>query len=85
MKSTRSQLFKTIPDIEIWPRFDGEIEENPDPTEWIDLNFTVADEDVGEELLELLRIDKFADTLERALLYTRGSLKATEKLEQNDS
>ena len=45
----------------------------------------VADEDVGEELLELLRIDKFADTLERALLYTRGSLKATEKLEQNDS
>ena len=39
----------------------------------------VADEDVGEDLLELLKIDKFADTVETALLYTKGSTKAKEK------
>ena len=42
LKSTRSQLFKTVPDFEIWPRFDGDIEENPDSTEWIDSDFTVC-------------------------------------------
>ena len=41
LKSTRSQLFKTVPDFEIWPRFDGDIEENPDSTEWIDFYITV--------------------------------------------
>ena len=39
----------------------------------------VADEDVGEDLLELLKIDKFAETVETALLYTKGSTKAKEK------
>ena len=39
----------------------------------------VADEDVGEDLLELLKIDKFTETVETALLYTKGSTKAKEK------
>ena len=38
----------------------------------------VADEDVGEDLLELLKIDKFADTLETALLYTKCSTRVKE-------
>ena len=30
-----------VPDFEILPRFDGDIEENPDSTEWIDFYITV--------------------------------------------
>ena len=41
LKSWELADFKTVPDFDIWPRFDGEIEENPDPTEWIDFYFTV--------------------------------------------
>ena len=41
LKSWERVDFKTVPDFEIWPRFDGEIEEKPDPTEWIDSDFTV--------------------------------------------
>ena len=36
--------FKTIPDFEIWPRCDGEIEEKPNQTEWIAFDFTVHTE-----------------------------------------
>ena len=41
LKSTCSQLFKTVPDFEIWSRFDGEIEEKPAPTVQIGFNFAV--------------------------------------------
>ena len=41
LKSWERVDFKTVPDFEIWPRFDGEIEEKPNPTEWIDSDFTV--------------------------------------------
>ena len=39
LKSWEHVDFKT--DFEIWPRFDGEIKEKPNPTEWIDFDFTV--------------------------------------------
>ena len=41
LKSTHSQLYKTVPDFEIGPQFDGEIKEKPDPTEWTGFYATV--------------------------------------------
>ena len=41
LKSWERVDFKTVPDFGIWPRFDGEIEEKPDPTVQFGLDFAV--------------------------------------------
>ena len=41
LKSWECVDFKTVPDFGIWPRFDREIEEKPDPTLQIGFNFAV--------------------------------------------
>ena len=42
LKSWERVDFKTVPDFGIWPRFDGEIEEKPDPTVQFGLDFAVC-------------------------------------------
>ena len=42
LKSWERVDFKTVPDFGIWPRFDGEIEEKPDPTVQSGFNFAVC-------------------------------------------
>ena len=41
LESWQCAHFNSFPDIAIGPRFDGNIEENPDSTEWINFDFTV--------------------------------------------
>ena len=41
LKSWERVDFKTVPDFGIWPRFDGEIEEKPDPIVQSGFNFAV--------------------------------------------
>ena len=66
LKSWECVDFKTAPDFEIWPRFDGEIEEKPDPTEWIDFEVTVAQ--LGEFDLSFDFLPKLNNPLQESLI-----------------